>query len=167
MISCSTVVPVPNAAPSAALRSRGENLGHLFRIGMANVVVDLCKVGHDVRRSAAAGDDVVDARVLRHVLAHEIGHVVHGFDAVERRAATLGRAGRMGGQAMEAKFGRHVCERAPGTRVVTGTGMPVKHGVNIPEQPLANHVDLARTAFFGRRSVHADRARFPIAPANP
>ena len=78
---------------------------------MANIIEDFREVGHDIRRFAALGDHVVDARLLRNVLAHEIDHVIEGFDAVEGGPRFFRRAGRMGRNASEPEFCGAVSER--------------------------------------------------------
>ena len=79
---------------------------------VARVVVDLGEIGHDVGRAAAVGDHVVDARIGRNVLAHQVDHGVHRFDAVERRAAAVRRARRVRRHAAEAELGGDVGQRA-------------------------------------------------------
>ena len=71
-----------------------ENRLELLHVRVSRGVVHLGARRHDVGRVAALRDDVVDARLLRDVLAHHVHHVVHRLHAVERRAPLLG--GRRG-----------------------------------------------------------------------
>ena len=135
-----------------------QRLDHL-RARMAHVVVDLGELRHDVGRSAAVGDDVVHAGVGGHVLAHQIGHVVHRFGAVERRTPAFRGRGGVGGCAVEAKAPGLVAGAALRHRGVVVAGVPVQHHVHVVEQAGAGHVHLAGTALFRRCSVDAHRAR--------
>ena len=126
---------------------------------MPRVVVRLREVGDDVRRRAAARDDVVDARLLRHVLAHHVHHVVHGLDRVERRPPALRRRRRVRRDAVEAELGVDDGEVRRRARVVAIAGMPRDHRVDVLEQPVANHVDLAGAALLRRRAEIAQRPR--------
>ena len=51
--------------------------------------------------------------------------------------------------------------RAGRARLVAVAGMPRHDRVDVLEEPGADHVDLARSAFFGRRAVVAQRAGMP------
>ncbi len=54
------------------------------RIRVAHIVVNLGKVRHDVRRLAAPRDHIVNTRLFRHVFTHQIDHVIHRLDTVQR-----------------------------------------------------------------------------------
>ena len=97
--------------------------------------VRLGEVGDDVRRRAAAGDDVVNARLLRHVLAHHVDHVVHRLDPVERRAAAVGRRRRVRGHTLEAELRGDVRRGTRRTRLVAIPGMPSYRDVHVAEEP--------------------------------
>ncbi len=125
------------------------------RIGMAHDVIGFGKFRHDVGRRAAVGDDVMDARLLRHVLAQIIDHHVHHFDAVERGAAAVWRGGGVRRLAVEAKLGADIGEVLILRRRIRIAGMPVERDVYVFEQSRLHHVVLAAAAFFGRRAIDA------------
>jgi hypothetical protein len=60
-----------------------KDFRHDERIAVPNVVKNLRTFRNNVRRITASRDDVVDARILRNVLTHQISHEVHRFDAIE------------------------------------------------------------------------------------
>ncbi len=128
---------------------------------MAHVVKHFREIGHDVRRRAAAGDDIVHARFLRHVLAHHVRHHVHRLDGIERGAAFLRRAGRMARDSVEAELAGLVAVRTVLARVVAIRRVPVQRDVGVFEQARAHDVRLARAALFRRRAIEADRAFDP------
>ena len=97
-------MPVPSAAPFAAFDDALPDAVEHPHVGVAGVVVDLREVGHDVRRRAAVGDDVVDARLLRHVLAHHVHHVSMASTASSAERPLLGRGGGVRGDAVEAEL---------------------------------------------------------------
>ena len=128
------MVPVPSAAPFGGVDDALPDAVEDAHVRLAGVVVDLGEIGHDVRRAAAAGDDVVDARLLRHVLAHHVDHVVHRFDRVERRAAAVGRRGGVRRDAAKAELAGDVGGRARRARLVAIARMPRHDGVHVLEQ---------------------------------
>jgi hypothetical protein len=152
-------VPVPSAAPSAGLHQAVEDGFDDFRVDVPHVVIGLGEVRHDVRRGAAARDDVVHAGIRRDVLAHHVRHVVHGLDGVERGAALLGRAGGVRREAVEAELRGLVGERTVDACEVHVRGVPMHDRVHVVEEPGANHVHLAGTPFFRGRSIETDSAR--------
>ncbi len=60
------------AAPLAAVFTRSTDVDHDLRVRVADVVIDLGEVRHDVRGLAAAGDHVVDPGLIRHVFAQVV-----------------------------------------------------------------------------------------------
>ncbi len=54
----------------------------VFGVGIPYVIEDFRKVGHDIRRVAARGNDVMNPGLLRHVLAHQVDHVIERLDTV-------------------------------------------------------------------------------------
>ena len=122
-------------------------------VRIADVVVHLGEVGNHVRRGPPGGDHVVDARLLGHVLAQHVDHVVHGLDPVQRRPPLLRGARRMRGNPVEAELGRLVGQRRRRAGTVAVPGVPVDHRVHVAEEPAPHHVDLARAAFLGGRAI--------------
>jgi hypothetical protein len=100
----------------------------------------------------------VDARLLRHVLAHHVDHVVHGFHGIERRASAVGRRCGVRRNAVKTELRGDVGGRAGRTRLVAIARMPRHRDVNVAEEAGAHHVHLARSALFGRRPVVAKRS---------
>src|SRR5262249_6198199 len=80
---------------------------------------------------------------------------------VERRAPLLGRCRRMCGDAAETELAGDVGEIRARARVVAVGGMPRYDRVDVAEESGADHVHLARAAFFRGRAVVAQRARMP------
>ena len=143
-----------------------------LRARMAHVVVDLGSLRHDVGRPATVGDDVVHAGGARHVLAHQVRHVVHGLDPVQRGSAPMRGRGGMRGDAAEGEPRRFVGIAALGDGDVAIVGMPMQRDVDIVEPSRAGQVDLARTAFLGGGAVDAHRARLaggcqPVGDGDP
>ena len=128
----------------------------LGRIGVADIVKDLGKVGHHIGRDAAFGNHIMDPRLLRDMLAHHVDHHVEAFDAVERRSRLLRGTGGMGGNPVETEFRRTVGQRGAGGGGIFVIGMPVQRDINIVEQAGADHIDLAAAAFFGWRAIETD-----------
>ena len=151
-------------AEGRGLRSRHDALEHGLgdiHAGVANVVIDLRRLRHDVRRRPAIRDDVVDARVRGDVLAHEVHHEVHGLHPIKGGPA-LGRGrSRVGGLAVEAEPGRLVGRAARSRRVIAIRRMPMQHDIDVIEQSGARHVYLAGTALFRRCAVNPHFARPP------
>ena len=135
----------------------GQNVG----VGVPHVVKDLGEFGHYIGRGPAAGDHVVNARILRHVLAHQVDHVIHRLDRVQSRAPALGCHRRVGGDAAEAKLRRLVGQRGARAGGVAIRRVPVEYRIDVVEQPGAHHVNLARATLLGRRTVE------PNSPSNP
>ena len=127
--------------------------------GVAGIIEDFSKVRHHVRGDSAGRDDIMDARILGHVLVHHVDHVVERLNAIEGRAPALRRASGMGGYAIEAELGRAIGERGLRGGGILVVGVPMEGNIDIVEQALADHVDLAAAPFFGGGAVQADRAR--------
>ena len=92
------------------------------------------------------------------MLAHQVHHGVHGFHAVERRPAPVGRRRGMRRHAAEPELARHVGQAARRARCVAIARMHRHHRVHVVEEARAQHVDLARAALLRRRAVEADGA---------
>uniref|UniRef100_A0A0N4ZWA7 Twin arginine translocase protein A n=1 Tax=Parastrongyloides trichosuri TaxID=131310 RepID=A0A0N4ZWA7_PARTI len=127
-------------------------------VAVADVVVGLRIVGHHIGRFAAVGDDIVDARSVRNVLAHHIGHGVHGLDGVQGRAPAIRRAGGVGGRAVEAELAADVGLGRALAGAVDGCRVPMKRDIHVSEQAVADHEGLGRAAFFGGRAIDAQLA---------
>ena len=134
-----------------------EQPQHGGGVRVPHVVVDLREVRHDVGRETALRDHVVDPRLLRNVLAHEVHHVVHRLDPVERAPSPLRRARRVRGIAPEAELGGLVGQRPPHSCAVPRPGMPVQRHGHVVEQARPHHVHLPRAPFLGGRAVEPDR----------
>ena len=101
-LPASSPSPAPRPGPlhAAARRCLRADLG----LGMANVIKDLGKVRNDVRRAAAVGDDVMDAREVGRVLAQQLRGVVGQFHGLEGRAALFRGGGGVGAGAVKAEL---------------------------------------------------------------
>src|SRR5262245_3713187 len=125
--------------------------------GVARPAPDLRVFGDDVRHVAAFDDHVMDAGRRPDVFAQQVDAVREGFGAV-RRAAPVPRIERgVRGPASELDD-----EIDQGLRAVhVGSGfarrMPRQANIQIFEQAVARHVDLAVDRLFRRRPVEANR----------
>ncbi len=95
------------------------------------------------------------------MLAHQVHHVVHRLDTVERRAAAIGRAGRVRRDAAEPDLGADVGQRAGLAHGIAIAGVPRHHRVDLVEQARTEHVDLAGAALLGGGAEELDRPRPP------
>ena len=128
-------------------------------VALPRVHEHLGEVGNHVRRPSAGCNHVVNARILRHVLAHHVHHVGHRFHAVECRTALVGRCRSVRRDTMKAELGRDVGQCAVGIGHVPVAGMPCDRHVHVVEESGAHHVHLARAPFLSRRSIKAERSR--------
>jgi hypothetical protein len=126
---------------------------------MPDVVEDFCEVRHYIGRIAACGDDIVDAGLLRNVLAHEIDHVIEGLDTVQRRTCSIGCTCRVGRDAVEAEFGGAIGQRRLCGRGILVAGVPVQDDIDIVEYAIAHHVHLAAAALLRGCADEPHRAR--------
>ena len=93
----------------------GRALGHADKaaVGVFNrfarqrphIIPDRSPIGHDVGGRSPVGDDIVDAGVRGDVLAQIIGAHIHQLDGVERAAAVVRVAARMGCAAVKMENG--------------------------------------------------------------
>ena len=125
---------------------------------MAHVVIDLGGFRNDVGRGAAVGNDVVNAAVGWHVLAHQIDHEVHRFDTIQGGSASFGCRRSMGSDAVKRETGGFVGGAAGGRRIIAAARMPVEHNIHIIKCPGPGEVHLARSTFFGGCAIDADGA---------
>ena len=86
-------------------------LPHDFAFGVPDVVINFGEIRDHIRSSATGGDDVMDSRLVRRVLAHQLGGVIHQSDRVERRSALLGSGGGVRGLSVKAKLHGHASQR--------------------------------------------------------
>ena len=96
------------------------------------------------------------------VLAHVVDADVHQLHGIQRRAAVLRRAGCMGGLTVEVE--RDVVDRQAARRrdgILRGR-VPGDGGVEIVEDAVTRHEDLAGASLLGRTAVVADRAGPPV-----
>ena len=138
-------------AHCGALRCRFEpwpQRPDFIGLRMAHVIEDLGEIGHDIGRRPATGDDVMDARVHRRMLAHHVDHHVHRLDPVERRTAALGRTRRMRRNAAKAKLARAIGQALARSGRIAIRRMPVDYEICIVEQARTCHIDLARPTLF-------------------
>ncbi len=131
----------------------------LFDVGVTDVIVDLGEVRNHVRSGAAGSDHVMDPGVGMDVLTHEVDHVVHRLDAVQRGPAPPRRRRRMTRHPGEPELRRLVRQRRGGRGGVPIPGVPVEHDVHIVEQPLPNQVHLPGPALLSRCPVDPERPR--------
>ena len=153
-------------AESSGLRSFHqpiEELSHHLRIAMPNVIKHFRELGYDVRRIATTGDDVMQARILGHMFAHQVRHEIHGLDGIERRATALGRGGGVCGHSVEAELRTFVGQRRLVGDGIAIAGVPMQCHIDIVEQSGAHHVGLAGTALLGGSAINADGAAAAIA----
>ena len=125
---------------------------------MTGVVVCLGEIRHDVGRTAAIGDDVVNASRLRDVLSHQVDRMVHHGHRVEGGTTFVRRRCRMSRLAVKAELGGDVRQTAGQAGSVLTPGMPGEDDVAVLEGAGSRHVDFPATAFFGRSSVEANGA---------
>ena len=134
-----------------------HRLGGL-RIGMAHVVIDLRKLGDDVRSVASRSDHMMNPRLFWGVFAQKLCGMVHQFNPVQRRAAFLGGSRCVGCLAVKAELrghprqGRRITCRIPIAR------MPVQDCVTTLEQPGSGHEDLTGPPLLGRAAEQKDRS---------
>ena len=128
------------------------------RIRMPQVVVDLCKIRHDIRGIAAGRDDIVDSRLLRHVFAHQVDHVIERFDAVECGASPVRGACRVCRSSAKPKLGGAICQRGTGCSGIPISGVPMQRDIHIVEKAVTNHVDLAAATFLSRGAHYLYRS---------
>ncbi len=130
-----------------------EVLHHVVEVVGANVVPDLGGGWNHVGLAAPVGDDIVNAGVVPDVLPHQVHAHVHQLHRIQRAATAVGRGGRVGGHASEAKLGVH--NRLGGT--VAGLGLvarvPGQNDVVVFEVAGPQHIDLANTGFLRGRAV--------------
>ena len=117
---------------------------------MADVIIAFGEIGHDVGRLAAIGDDVVDPRRHRHMLAQVVDRDVHHLDAIERGPALVRCGGGVRADAVEAELARNVRLARTVADLIGIAGVPVQHRIDIVEQACADQIDLARPTFLGR-----------------
>ena len=145
-------------AAGGGLEALPERL-HRGGLRVTQVVEDLGEIRHHVGGVAAGGNHVVDTGLLWHVFPHQVDHVIHGFHAVQRGAAALGRPGGMRRKPGKTELGGAIGQRRARRRGIAVSRVPVQREVHVVEQPGAYHVHLAATALLGRCAVEADGAR--------
>ena len=60
------------------------DLSHHGRFRVSHVVENLGEIRHDIGGEAARCNHIVNARLLRDVLAHHIDHVIHRLHTIQR-----------------------------------------------------------------------------------
>ena len=73
-------------------------------VTVSHVVKHLGELRYHVRGITPFGNNVVNARILRHVLSHKISHEVHRLESIERRATPIRRAGRVRCRTVKSKL---------------------------------------------------------------
>ena len=103
----------------------------------------------------------MNARFLRDVFTQVIDHDIHHLDGIERRTTAIGCRGGVRGDPVEAELGAGVGEVLVLRGVVGVAGMEIERHVDVFEQAIAHHVDLAAATLLRRRAVKADLSLGP------
>ena len=138
-----------DALPDAVERSQRRAAHHQLHGG---------GVGHNVHRSAAIGDDVVNASVAGNVLAQKLEPVAHQHDGVKSGTAAVRAERGVGGNAMKSELSRNNRQRASICHAIGVRRMPVQNHIHIFKQAGADHIDFSRAAFLGGGAVIAQRS---------
>ena len=137
-------------------RIHGEIVHHVGELVGPDVVPDLRLGRHNVGLVAALGDDIVNTRVLAHVLAHHVDAHVHQFHRVQGTAPGVGLGRGMRGESAETELDADHGHAGAEGHQRHAAGMPGEDHIVVEKIARTQHVDLANGGFLRGRAVESD-----------